>query len=241
MLSVNNLEYIEKKNKFRIDNVSFSLDDGYLMCLLGPNASGKTTLLDLIFKRILPKSGSVSFDGKIIETGDISSFRQVTAYISAESAFTISETPDQHTDLIKLLYSSFDMELYEHYMNVFELNNNTRNTPIYNLSTGQQIEYALACTFARKPRLILMDEPLANLDPVIKTDLTSIIHQYIMDYNTSVIMSTHLLDDITDICDYIGLMDNGKLVKFGNRIALLDDVGCKDLKDFIRVCGKNDQ
>lgn len=241
MLSVNNLEYIEKKNKFRIDNISFSLDDGYLMCLLGPNASGKTTLLDLIFKKILPKSGSVSFDGKIIETDDISSFRQVAAYISADSAFMISGNLNEHTELMQLIYNSFDTELYEHYMNIFELDKNMRSTPTYKLSTGQQVEYALACTFARKPRLILMDEPLANLDPVIKTDLTDIIHQYIMDYNTSVIMSTHLLDDITDITDYIGVMDNGKLVRFGDRISLLDDMGCKDLKDFIRVCSRNDQ
>ena len=97
------------------------------------------------------------------------------------------------------------------------------------LSTGKQMQLQLAFALARHPKLLLLDEPMANLDPVVKTDIWELLIRTIEKENISIIISTHLVEEVNDITDYIGLLDNGRLVKFGDREQILnDDLGNKN-------------
>ena len=199
MLEVQNLSYSTKT--FSMENVSFSLDDGYLMTLLGRNGAGKTTLFDLVYGRIEPLSGKVLWND-IDVTG------------------------------MKAIFFGSTTQIVSHFDEMLEMMEFTKEeytTKFEELSTGKQMQLQLAFALARHPKLLLLDEPMANLDPVVKTDIWELLIRTIEKENISIIISTHLVEEVNDITDYIGLLDNGRLVKFGDREQILnDDLGNKN-------------
>lgn len=84
---------------------------------------------------------------------------------------------------------------------------------------------------------MLLDEPMANLDPVIKTELTDILHKQVTEKNMGIIISTHLVDDISDITDYIGIIDDGEMKIWGDRETVFDKYNSKDLKELLLDTG----
>ena len=91
------------------------------------------------------------------------------------------------------------------------------------LSTGEKAKVETAFLLARTPKFIILDEPLANIDPVFKTDILQILQRSVADNGTGVLISTHLLDEISEMVDYIYVMKNGQIVKQGDRFELLGD------------------
>ena len=101
--------------------------------------------------------------------------------------------------------------------------------PAGQLSGGQRKRLALISALLSPADILLLDEPMANLDPVVKTDIWELLIRTIEKENISIIISTHLVEEVNDITDYIGLLDNGRLVKFGDREQILhDDLGNKN-------------
>ena len=100
---------------------------------------------------------------------------------------------------------------------------------VTDLSGGQRTKVLMGKLLLEKPDILLLDEPMANLDPVVKTDIWELLIRTIEKENISIIISTHLVEEVNDITDYIGLLDNGRLVKFGDREQILnDDLGNKN-------------
>ena len=207
MLEVQNLSYSTKT--FSMENVSFSLDDGYLMTLLGRNGAGKTTLFDLVYGRIEPLSGKVLWND-IDVTGmkaiDIL-YHDEVAYVGGRSWCIGGIRADENIRLLSCLYSRWDQKHFDEMLEMMEFTKEEYTTKFE----------------------VLLDEPMANLDPVVKTDIWELLIRTIEKENISIIISTHLVEEVNDITDYIGLLDNGRLVKFGDREQILnDDLGNKN-------------
>lgn len=241
MLQVNNLCYAVNKrtNGFAIQDISFSLEEGYVMCLLGRNGSGKTTLLNMIYGMLTPDSGDVLWQGKNTLDNHYD-FLSDVAYIGEKDWCFQHKNTDENADILSLLYKDFEFKLYNEYMKLFGLTDADRSKPYTELSTGQKLQFQLAFSMARKPKLMLLDEPMANLDPVIKMDLTDVLHKKVTGDNMGIIISTHLVDDISDITDYIGILENGKMKIWGDREAVFERYNSESLRELLLDAGRDD-
>jgi len=160
-----------------MENVSFSLDDGYLMTLLGRNGAGKTTLFDLVYGHIEPLSGKVLWND-IDVTGmkaiDIL-YHDEVAYVGGRSWCIGGIRADENIRLLSCLYSRWDQKHFDEMLEMMEFTKEEYTTKFEELSTGKQMQLQLAFALARHPKLLLLDEPMANLDPVVKTDIWELL------------------------------------------------------------------
>lgn len=227
MLQVNNVKYTVRsqmgnKTKFVVKNVNFSLEPGYFMCLLGKNGSGKSTLMKLLYGIMPVEQGSVSWCGYNVYQ-ESERIRQEVAYVGEESGFFESKNIQENLELLSLLYPTFQYEKWENYKKQFDLEQINMNQEFRELSTGQKRQIQLAFALARSPRLLLLDEPTANLDPIFRLEFMELLQKLIATEEISVIISTHILDEVEDIADYIGVMNEGEMVLFGDRESVITE------------------
>lgn len=239
MISVENLsyEYVAGKNKFKLENINFSLGEGYIMALLGSNGAGKTTLLKNIYGLLIPSEGDVRYDGKSVKAKAAfqSDYHQKVAYVGDEPWLFIDESVKNSIEILKLLYPDFDDNRWQKLLELFEIEAEKLDQIYEELSKGQQMLVQIAFALARKPKLLIMDEPLANLDPVIKTDIVEILQQSVRYDEMSVIMSTHLIEEINDVVDYVGVMKAGKMVQFGDREELFSKNNADTIRQLVKM------
>ena len=228
MLEVQNLSYSTKT--FSMENVSFSLDDGYLMTLLGRNGAGKTTLFDLVYGRIEPLSGKVLWND-IDVTGmkaiDIL-YHDEVAYVGGRSWCIGGIRADENIRLLSCLYSRWDQKHFDEMLEMMEFTKEEYTTNLRSFQQENRCSSNWLLLWQGTQSFCILDEPMANLDPVVKRTSGSFDPNN-RKRNISIIISTHLVEEVNDITDYIGLLDNGRLVKFGDREQILnDDLGNKN-------------
>ena len=210
-----------KENGFAIRDVFIEAKPGYITCLLGKNAAGKTTLLSLLYGMLKPKSGNVSWEGKQINDKTLAAYRRDVAYFG-ETWCSQSLTVNKNVEMLSILYPTFDRETFDSLITLAQAEG-TLNKRYMDLSAGEKAKVEIAFLLARKPKLIILDEPLANIDPVFKIDILELLQKSVADNGTGVLISTHLIDEISDMVDYIYVLDNGKIVKHGSRFELMGD------------------
>lgn len=242
MLTVENLGHKYGKRNFALKNVSFSLEQGYLCCLVGANGAGKTTLLKTIYGVICSSSGKVSYQGKQViwpkakgreYYKGLCQFHKEAAFVGEDDWCFTNETMQKNVETLKTLYESFDEEEYGRLLVLFGLKEAVRENKYLELSQGQKMLFQIAFALARHPRLLLLDEPFANLDPVVKVDLTQLFQEKIKEEMVSIVVSTHLVDDISDMVDYVALMKEGEMVMYGDRERVFEEKNVDDLKSWI--------
>lgn len=242
MLDVKNLGYRYGRKKFVLSNISFSLEDGYVMCIIGKNGAGKTTLLQAIYGSLKPSEGNVAYNDNIV----VASKKQAAPsyenqLIYHEEVALVGDfnwcfedlSIKENVDTLKELYTTFDEEEYIRLLKYFDLDQIDDSKKIQELSTGQEVLLQLAFNMARHPKLLLLDEPFANLDPVVKVDISALLQDKMTEENTQIIISTHLVDDISDMVDYVGCMENGRMTTFMDRESLFEKKGVEGLREYI--------
>ncbi len=213
--------YLGNKTKFQIQNISFELEQGYFMCLLGENGSGKSTLLRLLYGVHVPENGQVLWEGKDVNEDRVLA-RQKVAYVGEEELFFENRSIEENIQVLQGLYPEFEMELFYNYLKKFELDRDVVKKKITEFSTGQKKQIQLAFVLARKPKLLLLDEPMANLDPVFRVEFMDLLQNLIAKEEISVILSTHILEDVDELFDYVGVLKQGKMKLFGDRESILE-------------------
>jgi ABC-2 type transport system ATP-binding protein len=216
-----NFHYRHNKNDFMINDVSIEIKPGYMTCLLGSNGAGKTTLMSLIYGILNPESGNIYYEGKPVDKKTQQAFHRDVAYFG-EKWCANNLKVNENVEMLSLLYPSFEKKLFDKYM-VLAQANDISDKKFEILSTGEKAKVETAFLLARTPKFIILDEPLANIDPVFKTDILQILQRSVADNGTGVLISTHLLDEISEMVDYIYVMKNGQIVKQGDRFELLGD------------------
>ena len=142
-------------------------------------------------------------------------------------------------DTLSVLYPEFDRKLYGSLLK--KLDFNEPDTLYFRLSTGQQMKVQLCFQLARRPKYIILDEPLANLDVVAKRDIIEVLQQGIKEWDMGVMLSTHLLDEISDVFDYIAVMEEGRLCEYGQRDEIFARHDTDSLRDVMHtVDGKRE-
>lgn len=211
MLKVENLS--KKFDNFELNNISFNLEDGFIMGLMGPNGSGKTTLIKLIMGLLQPDEGKVYFNGKDTSENP-KEFKESIGFVYDNLYFYEHLKVKDFMNMISGFYKNFDKEKFENYLLKFNIK---KNIKISNLSKGQSIKLMLAKALSHDAKLLILDEPTSGLDPIFRKEMIHILQEELESGDKSIIISTHIIQDLSRAADYITFINNGELVFSENK------------------------
>lgn len=210
----------EYKN-FKIDDLSFTLEKGYIMGFIGPNGAGKSTTIKLIMNLIKKNKGQI----KIFGLDNIKNEREIKqkiGFVYDESYFYEDLTLTRMGNIIAPFYKKWDTSAFNKYLKDFNLDPNKK---ISQLSKGMKMKYSLALALCHNPELIIMDEPTSGLDPVFRSEILDILYNFIQNENKSIFFSTHITTDLEKIADYITFINNGKIIFSKPKDYILENYG----------------
>ncbi|MFT9078132.1 ABC transporter ATP-binding protein [Ethanoligenens sp.] len=203
---------------FALQEISFGLEPGYIMGLIGPNGSGKTTTIKLIMNMFQRNSGSIWVNG-LDNLQDEMNVKQCIGYVSDENIFAEDWTADNVGKGLSIYFNTFDLSTYRSYLKRFEL---PRRKKIKTFSRGMKTRLMLAAALSRQTKLLVLDEPTSGLDPVVRTELLNILQEYIADGAHSVLFSTHITTDLEKVADYITFICKGRQMFTQNKDELME-------------------
>ncbi len=216
MLKVENL--CKRYEKFYLDNVSFSLDEGYIMGFIGSNGAGKTTTLKAILNMIQNDGGSVEIFGKAFTENEIH-IKQDIAFMLGSSDYYLRSRVKTITNVVKRFYSNWNQQAYENYMKRFKLDPGKK---ISELSEGMRVKYSITLALSHEAKLIIMDEPTSGLDPVARDNLLELFQELVEDGSRSILFSTHITSDLEKCADYITYINSGKIIASETKDDLIE-------------------
>lgn len=206
MIKVNNVSK-SFDNFLALDSLSINVGKGSIYGLVGPNGAGKTTLMKAIAGIYRLNKGEILIDNK--KAYENVNIKNETIYISDELFFFNNFSIKQMAELYKMVYTNWDQERYESLKEVFKIDEK-RNAN--KLSKGMQKQVAFWLAMSTRPKVLLLDEPLDGLDPVMRRKVLNIIMEDVDENKTTVMISSHNLRELEDICDHVGILSKGKLV-----------------------------
>jgi len=196
-----------------VDNVSFSIKKGELFGLLGPNGSGKTTMIKMLTGQIKPTEGTA----KILEVDVLQNpikVRELVGIIPEQETPPSFLTAEEYLEFVADIRKLENIEeKCDEWFKLLDFEDQ-RNALCKDLSRGTRQKLMVAQAFLHEPHLAYIDEPLINLDPIIQRTLKDFLLEYIKKGNT-VFFSTHVLEIAEEICTQIGILDKGKLLHQG--------------------------
>lgn len=225
-------------NKVVLQPVSLELEMGRTYVLIGPSGCGKSTLLRLLIGLIEPSSGSICFDGAELSTDNLLSLRRKTGYVIQEGGLFPHLTADGNVRLMAD-YLGCDKEKTD--QRIQELAQLTQfpidglNRYPAQLSGGQQQRVSLMRALMLDPDLLLMDEPLGALDPMIRAELQQDLKQIFLTLKKTVVMVTHDMSEAAYFADTILLMREGHVVQQGTLDDLLNNPSDPFVTQFINA------
>ena len=190
-----------------LKDCSINVPKGSVSALVGPNGAGKTTLLKLLVSLSKPSQGSAIVLGS--SPSQDSTYISEIGYLAQEIPMYSNLSADEHIALGAHLNPNWDSELAKKRLNELSI---PLDRPVGKLSGGQRAQVALGLALAKKPKLLLLDEPVAALDPLARVDFLRSLAQAVTDANgeLSVVMSSHLLADLERVCDHIVILASGE-------------------------------
>lgn len=191
-----------------LDHLSFQVEDGAVYGLIGPNGAGKSTLLRHIAGIFKPDSGEILYDGKSVFEDN--SVKQRMAFIPDDVFYfnhaTIVDMKNYYTGI----YPHFDEKVFEELWDCFSLLD--KKMPIRRMSKGMQKQAAFMLAISMRPEFLILDEPVDGLDPVMRRQIWSILMSAVSEKKMTVLVSSHNLRELEDVCDHVGIMNKGKIL-----------------------------
>ena len=191
---------------FRLEDVSFSLEEGAITGFIGRNGAGKTTTINSILSFVRPDAGKISFFGLAFPENDREIKKRI-GFVSAGMTYHTRKKLSAITRVTKSFYPDWDDAKYRKYMDRFGLSDG--KTPA-ELSNGMKIKYALALALSHGAELLILDEPTSGLDPVSREELVEIFLK-LKDEGKTVFFSTHITSDLEKCADRILFLQQGRL------------------------------
>ena len=190
-----------------LDDLSMHVPKGAVYGLVGPNGAGKSTAIRHLTGVYRPDSGSITMEGlPIYENPEL---KCRIGYIPDEIFYFPSASLEEMRKFYKGQYPNFDDALFEKLYDVFQL---PKKSPIRRFSKGMQKQAAFHLTICTRPDVLILDEPVDGLDPVMRRQVWSLILTDLAQRETTVLISSHNLRELEDICDHVGIMDHGKML-----------------------------
>lgn len=203
--------------KYVLQDISFDLKAGYIYGLMGENGAGKTTLMQYILKENVPYEGRITIEGMDIRTNHAQILNRI-GYVSEDMQFFESCTVGQNAQILGVFYENFH---WKRFLEVMESMNLSIGKVYKTMSRGERLKFQLAFAMAHEPCLYLLDEVTAGMDPVFRIDFFHMLQRIIMDECACVLMTSHISAEIETKTDFVGVMQNGRLVMFGESLDII--------------------
>jgi ABC-2 type transport system ATP-binding protein len=218
-----------------VDDVSFAVGRGEIVGLLGPNGAGKTTTINMVLGVLAATTGSVEIDGIDISKRRAKALAR-TNFAAVYAALPGNLTVIENLRFFGLLYGIASLRIrVEELLQEFDLAR-LRNTKCGLLSSGEQTRAALAKALLNKPRLLLLDEPTASLDPSAAQLIRAKIKSLATEDQCGILWTSHNMNEVEAVCDRVLFLSRGKVLLEGNPRTLPQEHGSATLEDlFIRV------
>ena len=198
---------------FKLNNVDLSFEQGTVMGLVGPNGAGKSTILRMVMGLIGPDSGSIKVLGHLMPERQIAAKRNI-GFVADDMRLYESETITFHMEFIKSIFDSWDGEYAKTLLKRFDLNQDQK---IKGMSHGQRVKTTLLLALARRPNLLVFDEPTTGLDPGVRKEVLDEMMNALEDETHSVLFSSHNTLDVEQISDYITFIYSGRVIESKNK------------------------
>lgn len=208
---------VKKYPTFALQNVSFSLEKGRIMGLIGRNGAGKSTTLKAILNLVHSDQGSIHMFGKDFKKEESSCKQDIGVVLGSESFYSHKKLCSI-TAVTKRFYKNWDDAAYKMLIDMFKLD--TKKL-IHELSTGMRIKYLIALALSHHAKLLIMDEPTSGLDPVAREELLDLFTQLVKHTSASILFLTHITSDLDKCADDITYIQNGKVLATANKKSFI--------------------
>ena len=217
-------------SKLAVNGISFSIKENEIIGLLGPNGCGKTTTIGMMLGLLKPSNGEIKINGKKIEKNRIDILKNIN-FISPYIELPKKLTVKQNLIVYGKLYDIENLsKRIEYLTNKLKLEN-LLNRITGELSSGQKNRIALAKALINSPKVLLLDEPTASLDPEIGDYVRTFLEDYISENNVSILLASHNMNEVTRLCSSILMMKDGEIIDSGKPSDLIEKHGRENLEE----------
>ena len=233
-IEVNNLVK-QFKNALAVNNISFKINKGTIIGLLGPNGCGKSTTIGMMLGLIKPTSGTVVINGQNIENNRTSLLEKmnfISPYIELPKKLTVEENLKVYGRLygVKNLEGKIS-EIMEK-LNLTEF----KKRKTGELSSGQKNRVSLAKALVNDPEILLLDEPTASLDPDVGDKIRTFIEDFASKKGATILLASHNMNEVERLCHEVMMMKDGKIIDKGKSSDLINKHGRKNLEEvFLKI------
>ena len=207
---------------FTLQDLSLTVPSGTICGLVGENGAGKSTTIRLLMGALRPDSGTCTVLGADSASPEFLSLKEDIGVVLDEAYFPESLNALQVGGVMAKTYRRWDGKQYQNYLTRFGL---PEKKPFKDFSRGMKMKLAIAVALSHSPRLLVLDEATAGLDPIVRDEILDIFYEFTRDETHSVLISSHILSDLEKICDYIAFLHEGQLLFCEEKDALLETYG----------------
>lgn len=214
-----------------VNDVSFNLDSGEIVGLLGPNGSGKSTIIHMLLGTLVPTRGSIEYFGRNFEANRSEILQDIgfaSSYLKLAPRLTIEENLDVFGRLYGLTHAQ-RVERIKFYLKTFDLWA-IRSKEVASLSAGQTTRVMLSKAFLTNPKVVLLDEPTASLDPDIAYEIRQFILKEQRERGIGLLLASHNMDEVSQMCNRVLVVKQGCLIANDTPIALASRISLARLK-----------
>ena len=227
--------------KEAVKGISFKIKDNEILGLLGPNGSGKTTTIGMMLGLLKPSNGEIIIDGKKIEENRIEILKKIN-FISPYIELPKKLSVRQNLIVYGKLYSVSDIKRRIEYLSEKLRLGDLLNKITGELSSGQKNRVSLAKALINEPKVLLLDEPTASLDPEIGDFVRTFLENYKKEKKISILLASHNMNEVTRLCKSTLMMKDGIIIDSGSPEELIKKHGRKNLEEvFLKLTRSNNE
>lgn len=206
VIEINNLK--KSMGDFKLNIEKLEIKEGFVTGIIGTNGAGKTTLMKLIMNILNQEEGSIKIFGEDFNK-DKKHIKELIGYLEHDTLYPEDFTLEDIKSTISIFYKNWDEKLFNYYTEEFDLNLNDKYK---DLSKGQKVKFDLLMILSYHPKLIILDEPTANLDPIFRSEFLRVLQLQMEKDLSTVLYCTHITSDLEKIGDYFVVMDKGEII-----------------------------
>ena len=222
-MNVIELSHIQKSfGDFAIRDLNLTVPAGTICGLVGENGAGKSTTIRLLMGALRPDAGAARVLGAAVSSPEFLQVKEDVGVVLDEAYFPESLNAVQVGKIMAATYRRWDQAAYDGCLKRFDLPGNKQ---FKDFSRGMRMKLAIAVALSHQPKLLVLDEATAGLDPIVRDEILDIFNEFTREEDHSILISSHILSDLEKLCDYIAFLHKGQLLFCEEKDRLLEEHG----------------
>lgn len=212
---------LKQRRQKTIGPIDLALPKGYVIGLIGENGSGKSTLIHILMQTVIPDAGNITWFGQSYSKDIPLEIRRQIGYVSEKSNSEEDDlTAEEASAFRAYWYPEWDQAYYEQLIEKFQI---PKDTKLKKMSKGERRKFEISVALAPHPKLLLLDEPSSGLDPFAWKMMIEVLRDCMESEDTTILLSTHIIDEVKRLADYVMLLHHGKMLGMVEKDSLVDN------------------